>query len=73
MSAIIGGPTKIINVTGGVVQFGDSVFTSPIVPSKTSAGSGSFNTGGIVVTNNVLSGTNVFHSSFTDQPIVGNN
>lgn len=71
MPAIIG-PVQIINA-GGVVQFGDTVYISPKSGTKTNAGSGAFNTGGFIVTNNVLSGTNVLDTKLIDQPIVGNN
>jgi spore germination protein PF len=72
MPAIIG-PVQIVNVTGGVVQFGDALFVSPKAGTKTIGGSGGFNTGGVIVTNNGLSGTNVLDTNLIDQPIVGNN
>ncbi|MEH7108242.1 MULTISPECIES: spore germination protein [Bacillaceae] len=72
MPAIIG-PVQIMNVTGGIVQFGDTLYISPKSGSKTSGGAGGFNTGGVVVTNNGISGTNVLDSKLVDQPIVGNN
>lgn len=72
MPAIIG-PVQIVHVSGGIVQFGDTVYISPKSASKTNAGSGAFNTGGIVVTNSGLSGTNVLDTNLIDQPIVGNN
>jgi spore germination protein PF len=72
MPAIIG-PVQIINVGGGIVQFGDTVYISPKSSSKTNAGSGGFNTGGIIITNNGLSGTNVLDANVIDQPIAGNN
>jgi spore germination protein PF len=72
MPAIIG-PVQILNVTGGIVQFGDTLYISPKTGSKTSAGAGGFNTGGIVLTFNGLSGTNVLDTKLVDQPIVGNN
>jgi len=72
MPAILG-PVQIVNVGGGIVQFGDTVYISPKSGSKTNAGSGAFNTGGIVITNNGLSGTNVLDTKLIDQPIAGNN
>jgi spore germination protein PF len=57
MPAIIG-PVQIINVGGGIVQFGDTVYISPKSSSKTFAGSGGFNTGGFIVTNSGLNGIN---------------
>ena len=72
MPAIIG-PVQIVNVSGGIVQFGDTVYISPKSASKTNAGSGGFNTGAIIFTANGLSGTNVFDANVVDQPIAGNN
>lgn len=72
MPAILG-PVQIVNVSGGIVQFGDTVYISPKTGSKTYAGSGGFNTGGFIVTNTGLSGTNVLDTNLIDQPIVGNN
>jgi len=72
MPAIIG-PVQIVNVGGGIVQFGDTVYISPKSASKTNAGSGGFNTGLLIITNNGLSGTNVLDTDLIDQPIAGNN
>ncbi|WP_312475567.1 spore germination protein [Neobacillus sp.] len=72
MPAIIG-PVQIINVSGGIVQFGDTLYISPKSSTKTFSGSGGFNTGGIIIANNGISGTNVLDTNVIDQPIVGNN
>lgn len=72
MPAIIG-PVQIVNVAGGIVQFGDTVYISPKTTSKTFAGSGGFNTGGFIIANNGISGTNVLDANLIDQPTVGNN
>lgn len=72
MPAIIG-PVQIVNVGGGVVHFGDALYISPKSASKTNAGSGGFNTGGVVIANNGLSGTNVLDTNLVDLPMVGNN
>jgi spore germination protein PF len=72
MPAIIG-PVQIVNVSGGIVQFGDSLYISPKTGTKTAGGAGGFNTGGLVITNNGLSGTNVLDTNLVDQPIAGNN
>jgi spore germination protein PF len=72
MPAIIG-PVQIVNVGGGIVQFGDTVYISPKSSSKTFGGSGGFNTGGIIIANNGISGTNVLDTNLIDQPTVGNN
>lgn len=72
MPAIIG-PVQIVNVGGGTVQFGDTLFISPKSNSKSTTGAGSSNTGGFIVTNNGLSSSNVLDSNLIDQPTVGNN
>lgn len=72
MPAIVG-PVQIVNVGGGVVQFGDTFFISPKSASKTMSGSGTGNTGGFIITNNALSGTNTLDSNLVDQPLTGNN
>ncbi|WP_026574479.1 spore germination protein [Bacillus sp. UNC438CL73TsuS30] len=72
MPAIIG-PVQIVTVSGGIVQFGDTVYISPKSTAKTYGGSGGFNTGGIIVANNGISGTNVLDTDLIDQPTVGNN
>lgn len=72
MPAIVG-PVQIINVSGGVVHFGDAAWISPKANSKTFAGAGGFNTGGLIFATSGLSGTNVLDSDLIDQPTVGNN
>lgn len=72
MPAIIG-PVQIVNVGGGIVQFGDSLYISPKSNSKTNSGQGGFNTGGFIITNNGLSSSNVIDTNLFDQPTVGNN
>jgi spore germination protein PF len=57
MPAIVGG-IKVLSVgSGAVVNIGDSLYISPKSTSKTYAGSGSFNTGDLPVTNNGLNAT----------------
>ncbi|WP_128894726.1 spore germination protein [Longirhabdus pacifica] len=66
MPAIVGA-VKIISVgPSSIVQFGDSVFLSPTSASKTYAGSGSFNTGDLPRTANILSSTNTFDPDLFD-------
>lgn len=72
MPAIIG-PVQIINVGGGIVQFGDAFFISPKSNSKSSAGAGAGNSGGFIITNNWISVNNVIDTNLIDQPTVGNN
>ncbi|CAM3685847.1 spore germination protein [Marinicrinis lubricantis] len=61
------GAVKILSVgSAGTVQFGDAVFISPTSSSKTFAGSGSFNTGDLPVTNNGISATNTFDRDGVD-------
>lgn len=71
MPAFIGG-IIIGNVASGTVQFGDILYQSPKSNSKSVNGSGSGNTGGIIVTNNWLNNSNVFDRDAIDQPTVGN-
>jgi spore germination protein PF len=74
MPAIIGGPIQINTISGnGIVEFGDTLFISPKIASKTPAGSGGLNTGGIIITNSGLSSTNFIDPDGIDQPIVRDN
>ncbi|WP_096270326.1 spore germination protein [Paucisalibacillus globulus] len=66
MPSIVG-PIKINSVGGGVVNFGDSFYLSPKSTSKTSAGSGSFNTGDFINTNTGVSSTNPIDPDVNDQ------
>ncbi len=72
MPAIVG-PVQIFHVGGGVVHFGDTAVISPKNATKTFEGSGSANSGGFIVTNNGISGTNILDTNLVDQPTVGNN
>lgn len=72
MPAIIG-PVQIVNVGGGIVQFGDSFYISPKSNSKSTVGSGALNTGGFIITNNGLNASNTVDTSLVDQPTLGNN
>ncbi|MBS4198653.1 spore germination protein [Bacillus sp. FJAT-49732] len=72
MPALIGA-TQIINVTGGVVHFGDVAVISPKSATKTFEGSGAGNVGGIVVTLNGFSVNPTIDSNLIDQPTIGNN
>ena len=71
MPSIVG-PIKINSVGGGVVNFGDSFYLSPKSSSKTNAGSGSFNTGDFINTNNGFNATNTFDPDVNDQQVAGN-
>lgn len=66
------GPIKIINVGGGVINFGDSFYVSPKESAKTYSGSGSSNTGDFICTNNGLNSTNTNDEDFADQLIKKN-
>lgn len=72
MPAIIG-PVQIVNVGGGVVQFGDTLVISPKSASKSTSGSGSGNTGGVIITNSGFSSSTKVDTNLVDQPITGNN
>lgn len=71
MPAIIG-PVQIVNVGGGVVQFGDTLFISPKSASKSMTGSGASNTGGFIITNSAFNANNLIDTNAVDQPITGN-
>lgn len=71
MPSIIGS-VKIANVTGGVVNFGDTLNISPKSNSKTSNGSGSVITGIFNVANNGFNATNAIDPDVVDQPAVQN-
>ncbi|HAM79877.1 spore germination protein [Ornithinibacillus bavariensis] len=66
MPSIVG-PIKINNVGGGVVNFGDAFYLSPKSSSKTSAGSGSLNTGDFINTNTGANLTNPIDPDVNDQ------
>ncbi|MED4205432.1 spore germination protein [Neobacillus mesonae] len=66
------GPIRIVNMSGGITQFGDSLFISPKDASKSFSGAGGSNTGGIVIVKNGISITNAFDPNVIDQPISGN-
>ncbi|WP_339061122.1 spore germination protein [Tepidibacillus marianensis] len=70
MPSIVGG-VKINSIgSGGILNIGDALYISPKSTSKTYAGSGSFNTGDFLNTNNGLSSTNTNDSDLleADQP-----
>ncbi len=69
MPAIVGN-VKILSIgSGGLVQFGDALILSPQSTSKTFAGSGSFNTGDLPMTNNGLNSTNTYDADVVDDSI----
>lgn len=70
MPSIIG-PINI-NSNGGTANFGDSFYIAPKSSSKTYAGSGSFNTGNLVNTNNGVSATNGYDPDVADQNVAAN-
>ena len=72
MPAIIGS-IQLVNIGGGVVNFGDTLNIAPKSNSKTSAGSGSALTGAINVTNNGFNATNSIDPDVVDQPSGQNN
>jgi spore germination protein PF len=66
-------PVKIDTVSGGIVQFGSSLFISPKSAQKITDGSGSLNTGVHITTINGHSTTTSVNSDLFDQPIVQDN
>lgn len=71
MPSIVG-PIKIIEVGGGVINFGDSFYLSPKSASKTAAGSGAFNTGDFINTNSGVNATNTLDPDAVDQIMSAN-
>lgn len=71
MPSIVG-PVKINSVGGGVVNFGDSFYLSPKSSSKSSSGSGSFNTGDFINTNTGFSTTTPVDPDVSDQNVTAN-
>ena len=66
-------PVKIDTISGGVVQFGNSLFTSPKSASKSYYGSGSSNTGVHITTVSGSSTSTAVNADLFDQPIVQDN
>ncbi|SEO49875.1 spore germination protein PF [Amphibacillus marinus] len=71
MPAIVG-PIQIIEVGGGVINFGDSFYLSPKSASKTAAGAGAFNTGSFVNATSGLNATTTYDPDLADQVIASN-
>lgn len=63
---------KIVNMTGGSIQFGNLVNASPKSASKTIAGSGAANIGAFIKTDTFVNVTNIFDIDGIDQPITNN-
>ena len=72
MPAIIGS-IQVVNVGGGVVNFGDSLNVSPKSNTKTNQGSGASNISAFTVTNNWFNATNAVDPDIVDQPSGQNN
>ncbi|MEH7076672.1 spore germination protein [Neobacillus drentensis] len=66
-------PVKIDTISGGVVQFGNSLFISPKSASKSTVGSGSTNSGVHITTITGSSTSTAVNSDLFDQPIVNDN
>lgn len=71
MPSIVG-PVNINSVGGGTVNFGDNFYAAPKSASKTAAGSGAFNTGNVICTNNGISTTFPVDPDAADQNVLGN-
>ncbi|WP_033829561.1 spore germination protein [Bacillus andreraoultii] len=72
MPAIIGS-IQLVNIGGGVVNFGDTLNIAPKTTTKQNQGSGSGNVGGFTITNNGFSATNSVDPDLIDQPATQNN
>jgi Spore germination protein gerPA/gerPF. len=72
MPAVVGF-VKIVSVgSGSIVQFGDTLQSTPSSNSKTYAGSGSFLTGSLTNSNNAVSATNSLDPDLQDNTNVPN-
>ncbi|MDR7239572.1 spore germination protein [Neobacillus drentensis] len=71
MSEIL--PVKIDTVSGGIVQFGNSLFISPKGATKDTQGSGSLNTGITITTITGQNTTTSINADILDQPIIQDN
>lgn len=65
------GNVQIINLSGGNVQFGDTLNISPKSNSKSTNGAGNGSTGAIIFEANGISATNHFDTNLIDQPNIG--
>ncbi|OEH93542.1 spore germination protein [Bacillus solimangrovi] len=72
MPSIIAGLPINIDSVSGIVNFGDSLNTSPKRNLKLYSGAGGANIGNFVNTNNCISFTNNLDPDIIDQPIVRN-
>ncbi|MEH6907085.1 spore germination protein [Neobacillus drentensis] len=66
-------PVKIDTVSGGIVQFGNSLFISPKSAVKSTHGSGSTNAGITITTITGQNTTTSVNADILDQPIVQDN
>ncbi|UOF92147.1 spore germination protein [Fodinisporobacter ferrooxydans] len=69
MPAMIGAFKAISVSAGGVLQVGDTAAIVPKGTSKTCGGSGTFNTGDFILTQNILNTTNTIDMDASDQNI----
>jgi len=66
MPSIVGGPIKIVEVSGGSVHFGDTAIVAPKSASKSYSGSGGGNTGDFASSWNIISSTNTLDPDVID-------
>ncbi|ASS76388.1 hypothetical protein CIG75_16455 [Tumebacillus algifaecis] len=66
MPSVVGGPIKIISVSGGTLIFGDSGFIAPKSASKSYSGSGGGLTGDFPVTINGINNTSTVDPDVVD-------
>lgn len=67
------GPVQILNIGGGVVQFGDTAIISPKSASKYTSGSGSNSSGALINIFDGFSANATIDTNVVDQPLLGNN
>lgn len=66
MPSVVGGPIKIISISGGTVIFGDSGFIAPKEAAKSYSGAGGGLTGDFSVSINGISSTNTVDPDIVD-------
>jgi spore germination protein PF len=69
MPAMVGAFKAISIGSGGVIEVGDAAAIVPKHATKTCAGSGAFNTGDFILTQNILSTTNTIDADASDQNV----
>ncbi|MFC7063508.1 spore germination protein [Halobacillus seohaensis] len=73
MSCIIVGKLKFNSISGGVINFGDSLYIAPKSVEKAISGSGGGGVGDFQIVSTGMSITNGVDPDITDQNLIANN